>query len=157
MSTARQDIARLAAALAAGLLFGLGLAVSGMVNPAKVLGFLDIFGHWDPSLAGVMATAIPVTAVFYRLAARRPAALTGRPLPPSPARPIDRRLVAGALLFGVGWGAVGFCPGPAIEALVLDGRAWIFVGAMAAGMLGSKCWSRRSSIRAHDAGTEGDA
>lgn len=135
------DIARLAAALAASLLFGLGLAVSGMVNPAKVLGFLDIFGNWDPSLAGVMATAIPVTALFYRLAASRPASLTGRPLPPPPARAIDRRLVVGALLFGVGWGAVGFCPGPAIEALVLDGRAWMFVAAMAVGMLVSRWWS----------------
>ncbi len=119
----------------AGLLFGLGLAVSGMVNPGKVLGFLDIFGRWDPSLAGVMATAIPVTAVFYRLAARRRTSLTGTPLPSLPGRPIDRNLVIGALLFGMGWGSVGFCPGPAIEALVLDGRAWVFIGAMAAGML----------------------
>jgi hypothetical protein len=133
VSAPRQGIA-----FAAGLLFGLGLAVSGMVNPAKVLGFLDIFGHWDPSLAGVMATAIPVTALFYRLAGRRPASLTGSPLPPPPSRRIDRNLLAGALLFGVGWGAVGFCPGPAIEALVLDGRAWIFVGAMVVGMLAFK-------------------
>jgi hypothetical protein len=157
VSAARQDIPRLAAALAAGLLFGLGLAVSGMVNPAKVLGFLDIFGHWDPSLAGVMATAIPVTALFYRLAARRPASLTGRKLPPPPVRPIDGNLVAGALLFGVGWGAVGFCPGPAIEALVLDGRAWIFVGAMAAGMLGYRWWSSRSSSEAHEVDAKVDA
>ena len=69
------------------------------------------------------------------LAARRRTSLTGRPLPSLPGRPIDRNLVIGALLFGVGWGSVGFCPGPAIEALVLDGRAWIFIGAMAAGML----------------------
>ncbi len=143
MSSARQEIARQGIALGAGLLFGLGLALSGMVNPAKVLGFLDIFGHWDPSLAGVMATAIPVTAVFYRLAARRRTSLTGRPLPPPPAPVIDRPLVIGALLFGVGWGVVGFCPGPALEALVLDGRAWIFVGAMAAGMLVHKWWSGR--------------
>ncbi len=157
MSTAHQDIARLAAALAAGLLFGLGLAVSGMVNPAKVLGFLDIFGHWDPSLAGVMASAIPVTALFYRLAARRPVSLTGRPLPPTPTRPIDRNLVAGALLFGVGWGAVGFCPGPAIESLVLDGRAWIFSVAMAAGMLMFKWGSGRRRAKADETCTIVDA
>ena len=136
--------ARLATALLAGLLFGLGLAVSGMVNPAKVLGFLDIFGHWDPSLAGVMATAIPLTALLYRLAARRPATLAGRTLP-TPARPIDRRLVIGALLFGIGWGAVGFCPGPAIEALVLDQRAWLYIAAMAAGMAAHGWWNRRAT------------
>lgn len=150
-------MARLAAALAAGLLFGLGLAVSGMVNPAKVLGFLDIFGHWDPSLAGVMATAIPVTALFYRLAARRPASLTGRPLPPPPGRQIDRHLVAGALLFGVGWGTVGFCPGPALEALVLDRRAWVFVAAMAVGMLARTWASGRSAIVARETCTKVDA
>lgn len=135
MSIRRQAVARAGWALAAGLLFGLGLAVSDMVNPHKVLGFLDILGAWDPSLAGVMATAIPVTALIYRLAASRPASLTGAPIPPPPARPVDRRLVAGALVFGAGWGMVGFCPGPAIAALVLDARVWIFVAAMMAGML----------------------
>jgi uncharacterized membrane protein YedE/YeeE len=139
----RTDAARGGFALAAGLLFGLGLALSGMVNPAKVLGFLDIFGDWDPTLAGVMATAVPVTAVGYRLAARRPNSLTGAPHPAQPAPRIDRNLVAGALLFGVGWGLVGFCPGPAIEALVLDGRVWIFVAAMAAGTLAQRWWSGR--------------
>lgn len=138
------DILRLRIALAAGLLFGLGLAVSGMVNPAKVLGFLDIFGNWDPTLAGVMATAVPVTALFYRLAALRDTSLTGQPLPPPPARLIDRKLVTGALLFGAGWGMVGLCPGPALEDLVLNGRAWIFVAAMTAGMAAHRWWSGRS-------------
>jgi len=122
-------------ALVAGTIFGLGLAVSGMSNPAKVLGFLDLFGRWDPSLAAVMATAIPVTALFYALARRRGRTVSGAPLPAPPAPAIDRRLVLGALLFGVGWGLVGFCPGPAIEALALDIDAWLFVLAMVAGML----------------------
>ncbi len=141
MSGAGQEILRLRTAFAAGLLFGLGLAVSGMVNPARVLGFLDIFGHWDPALAGVMATAIPVTALFYRLAA----AGTGRPGPPPPSRVIDRRLVSGALVFGVGWGMVGLCPGPALEDLVFSGPVWLFVGAMAAGMAAYGRWNRRAA------------
>ncbi len=133
---------RLGVALGAGVLFGLGLAVSGMANPAKVLGFLDIFGPWDPSLAAVMATAIPVAALVYRAASHRPTSLTGSVHPTWPCRGVDRKLVIGAALFGVGWGTVGFCPGPAIEALVLDERAWIFVGAMALGMLAYEWRSR---------------
>jgi len=126
---------RAGTALAAGVLFGLGLALSGMVNPAKVLGFLDIFGPWDPSLAAVMATAIPVTWVFYRLAYRRGRALSDAALPPPPSPVIDLPLVLGALLFGVGWGLVGFCPGPALATLVLEPRSWLFLVALIAGML----------------------
>jgi len=127
--------ARAAIALVSGTIFGLGLAISGMIDPRKVLGFLDLFGSWDPSLIGVMATAIPVTFVFYRLSGRRRASLTGRPFPPPPSLPVDRRLILGAAIFGLGWGLAGLCPGPAIEALAFDARAMVFVTAMATGMI----------------------
>jgi uncharacterized membrane protein YedE/YeeE len=122
-------------ALLCGTLFGLGLAVSGMVDPAKVQGFLDIAGHWDPSLAGVMAGAIPVAALFYRFAASRDRSLSGAPLPTPPSAHIDRRLVVGSLIFGLGWGAAGMCPGPALAAWLVDERVLFFVAAMAAGMV----------------------
>jgi len=125
-------------ALLCGALFGLGLAVSGMVDPAKVQGFLDIAGHWDPSLAGVMAGAIPVAALFYRLAARRDRSLSGAALPAPPSPRIDRRLIVGSLIFGLGWGAAGMCPGPALAAWLVDARALFFVAAMAAGMIVQK-------------------
>lgn len=119
----------LAGALAAGLLFGCGLVVSGMVDPAKVLGFLDVAGDWDPSLACVMAGAIPVAALGFALARR-----LGRPVAPPP-RAIDGRLLGGAALFGVGWGLAGYCPGPALASLGFG--LWqpaLFVLAMLAGM-----------------------
>jgi len=122
-------------AFACGLLFGIGLLLSGMANPAKVLGFLDLAGHWDPSLAFVMAGAIALAAPAFRLARTRESSLAGAPMQLPASRRIDRRLVGGALLFGVGWGLAGFCPGPA---LVVAGngvpRAWLFVAAMLAGM-----------------------
>ncbi len=126
---------RLLAALGAGTLFGLGLAISQMVNPAKILGFLDITGNWDPSLALVMAGALAVTLVAFRVILRRP-----RPaLAPSfsvPARAaIDGRLIGGAVLFGVGWGLIGLCPGPAIASLAFGlGESVYFVIAMMGGM-----------------------
>lgn len=119
----------------AGLVFGIGLVVSQMVDPAKVLGFLDVAGSWDPSLALVMVGALAVTALGYRLTFRH-----GRPLAAErfqlPTRTdIDRPLVVGAVLFGLGWGTAGYCPGPAIASLAF-GRAEIvvFVLAMLAGM-----------------------
>lgn len=118
------------AAFAAGALFAVGLGVSGMTLPSKVIGFLDVTGDWDPSLAFVMVGAIGVYAAFLRLFPRRAA-------PPSIAasRPIDRRLIAGAALFGIGWGLSGYCPGPALTSLVtLTAPALIFVGAMVMGM-----------------------
>jgi uncharacterized membrane protein YedE/YeeE len=122
-------------AFACGLLFGIGLLVSGMANPAKVLGFLDLAGNWDPSLAFVMAGAIAVAAPAFWLARRRASSLAGAPIQLPTSRRIDGRLVGGALLFGAGWGLAGFCPGPA---LVAAGggqpRAWLFVAAMLAGM-----------------------
>jgi uncharacterized membrane protein YedE/YeeE len=124
----------LAAALGAGVLFGAGLVVSQMVDPGKVLAFLDFAGRWDPSLALVMAGALAVAVPGFRLAQARGApALGGRfDAPTNPA--IDRRLLAGAALFGVGWGLVGFCPGPAIASLAF-GRweSLVFVLAMLAG------------------------
>jgi uncharacterized membrane protein YedE/YeeE len=125
---------RLVAALGCGLLFGFGLALSRMVDPAVVRGFLDVTGDWDPSLAGVMAGAIPVTFLFYRIAARRGRTLTGGTLPAAPSRTIDKRLIGGALVFGIGWGLVGLCPAPALIAWVYQPWALAFIAAMAAGM-----------------------
>jgi hypothetical protein len=123
------------AALLAGLVFGLGLLVSGMADPAKVLGFLDLAGAWDPSLALVMAGAIGVGLPAFRLAGGRSHSLLGEEMRLPSARQVDRRLVLGSLAFGAGWGLAGFCPGPALVALGLgESRALIFVGAMLAGM-----------------------
>src|SRR6266487_2512089 len=124
------------APLICGLIFGAGLLISGMVQPTKVLGFLDIFGAWDPSLAVVMAAALAVSIPGFRLANGR-----SRPLLATrsfwPTRSdIDRRLIIGAALFGIGWGLVGLCPGPAIESLAtLSPGVFVFVAAMAAGIL----------------------
>ena len=124
------------AAFASGLVFGVGLIVSGMFNPAKVLGFLDLFGTWDPSLALVMAGAIAVGAPAFAVAARRPASFLQTPVLLPMARSVDRRLVLGSLLFGVGWGLAGFCPGPAFVALGAGyAKAAVFTVSMVAGML----------------------
>lgn len=126
---------RLVSALAAGLLFGMGLAVSGMVDPAKVLNFLDFAGTWDPSLAFVLAGATGTAAIGLRLARRRPMPLFADTFHLPTARDIDRRLVIGSALFGVGWGLVGLCPGPALSDLSLDPTGvGLFVAAMLAGM-----------------------
>ena len=118
-----------------GLLFGAGLVVSGMTDPFKVIGFLDVTGLWDPSLAFVMAGAILVGAVAYRLAGKRDAAILGGPIRLPARAVVDRRLVAGSLVFGIGWGLAGFCPGPALAALGAGyGKAAAFVAAMLAGM-----------------------
>lgn len=123
------------AALAAGLVFGIGLIVSGMANPAKVLGFLDIAGAWDPSLMLVMAGAAGVAAVAFATVRRRANSLLGEEIALPTSRGIDRRLVTGSLLFGVGWGMAGFCPGPALVALGTgSAKALVFVLAMLAGM-----------------------
>ncbi len=133
-------MARILAALAAGALFGVGLVLSGMANPAKVLAFLDLAGHWDPSLAFVMAGAIPVAAIGFRLGAKRAGPLCAPPpgaegFAPPPRGLVDARLIGGAVLFGAGWGLAGFCPGPALAALGFGGwQPWLFVAAMLAGM-----------------------
>jgi len=136
-------------ALLAGTLFGLGLAVSQMINPAKVLAFLDIAGRWDPSLALVMAGALGVTALGYRLALRRPAPLLAERFEVPTLREIDRRLLAGAAVFGIGWGLVGFCPGPAIASLAFGVKeSLIFVAAMLAGMALFRVSNRKTPLPA---------
>lgn len=118
-----------------GLLFGLGLILAGMVNPANVLGFLDLAGQWNPSLALVMGGALLVGLAAFPLARKRHASLLGAPMRLPSARQIDRRLVLGGLAFGIGWGLAGFCPGPALAALAFGGaKAWLFFAAMLAGM-----------------------
>ncbi|BES71256.1 hypothetical protein RE428_22740 [Marinobacter nanhaiticus D15-8W] len=122
-------------AFATGLVFGIGLLVSGMANPEKVLGFLDLAGPWDPSLAFVMVGAILVGLVAFTIARRRVTSFLGQPIRLPTATQVDRKLVVGALLFGVGWGLAGFCPGPALVALGAGkAEAAIFVVAMVVGM-----------------------
>lgn len=121
--------------LLAGLVFGLGLILSGMASPAKVLGFLDLAGAWDPSLALVMAGAIAVGMPAFAFARWRETTLLGLALRLPAARAIDRRLLGGSLLFGAGWGLAGFCPGPALVALGMgELKAVVFVAAMLGGM-----------------------
>jgi uncharacterized membrane protein YedE/YeeE len=126
----------LVAPLAAGLVFGLGLIAAGMTDPAKVLAFLDLAGAWDPSLALVMGGAIAVALVPFGWARRRGRTLGGEPVQWPAARGIDARLLLGGLLFGIGWGLAGLCPGPAIVALAAGlADVWLFVLAMLAGLL----------------------
>ncbi len=124
-----------AAAAAVGLVFGIGLLVSEMSNPAKVLGFLDLTGSWDPSLALVMAGAIAVGVVGFAMARRRNTSILGLPMRLPSNRKMDRKLALGAAIFGAGWGIAGFCPGPALVALGNGApQALWFVLAMLAGM-----------------------
>lgn len=139
-------------AFAAGLMFGTGLIVSGMSDPAKVLGFLDLAGKWDPSLALVMAGAIAVGLAAFALAKRRRTTWLNLPMLLPEARQMDKRLLAGSALFGVGWGLAGICPGPA---LVLAGaglpQGLLFVAAMIGGMAVFEMLERiaRSRVRRH--------
>lgn len=128
-------MSRMITALLIGFVFGTGIALSGMINPAKVLNFFDVAGTWDPSLAFVMGGALLVTAIGYRLVLKNPAPLldTGFHLPAR--KDIDLPLLAGAGLFGVGWGIAGFCPGGSIPALGLgEPAAMIFVASMVCGI-----------------------
>lgn len=123
-------------ALASGLVFGIGLILAGMTEPLKVKGFLDLAGAWDPSLALVMAGAIAVGALAFARARRRERSWTGALMEIPTSRTVDARLVTGGVLFGVGWGIAGFCPGPALVALGSGmGAAGIFVAAMLVGMV----------------------
>jgi uncharacterized membrane protein YedE/YeeE len=129
-----------------GLLFGAGLIVSGMTDPFKVIGFLDIAGAWDPSLAFVMAGAVLVGLLAFRIAGRRAAAVLGGPMHLPAASAIDRRLITGSVVFGIGWGLAGFCPGPALVALGAGySKAAVFVLAMLAGMALYELLERRSA------------
>ena len=121
-------------ALLSGLLFGLGLAVSGMTDPDKVLNFLDITGQWDPSLALVMAAALAVSMPGFAWTRRRQRSFTGEPLPALPPQSLTARLLLGSALFGIGWGIAGYCPGPALANLARGSvEALLFVTAMLAG------------------------
>lgn len=123
-------------AFMAGLLFGFGLLLAGMANPSKVLAFLDLAGAWDPSLALVMIGAIGTAIVPLTWARQRSRSLLGRPMQLPARRELDKRLIGGALLFGIGWGIAGICPGPAVATLLTGHwRAIVFVLAMLAGMM----------------------
>lgn len=126
---------RFFSALVIGLIFGAGIALSGMANPAKVLNFFDVAGSWDPSLAFVMGGALVVTAIGYTFVLKRKAPVFDRLFHLPTRRDIDLPLLAGSAVFGIGWGITGFCPGGAIPALGLGySDAWVFVGSMVAGI-----------------------
>ena len=132
------------ASLLAGLVFGLGLIVSGMADPAKVLSFLDLVGAWDPSLAFVMAGAIAVGVLAFAIARKRTVSFLGAAMKLPTSRDIDRRLVIGSVVFGVGWGIAGFCPGPGLVALGMgEVKALVFVVAMLLGMGAFELLERR--------------
>lgn len=134
------------AALVSGLLFGLGLAVAQMVNPAKVIGFLDVAGRWDPSLAFVMVGAIGVAFVFFRIILKSPAPKFDPLFKVPDIKAIDRNLIVGSGIFGMGWGLIGFCPGPAISSLTY-GRIEpvIFLAAMFVGFYVERVWRLRAA------------
>ncbi len=137
-------------ALLAGLLFGFGLLLAGMANPAKVLGFLDLAGHWDPSLALVMVAAIAVGLPFFTWARRHDRSLLGGLMQLPQRRDLDGRLVGGSLLFGVGWGIAGICPGPALVTFAAGyWQGALFCLAMLVGMaLHAACeWQRKTQRR----------
>jgi uncharacterized membrane protein YedE/YeeE len=133
------------ATFVSGLLFGLGLVVSGLINPAKVLNFLDITGSWDASLALTMGAAVVTTGLGYLFVLAKPAPLLGGNFHLPPATAVDGRLITGAALFGIGWGVVGYCPGPAIAALSAGSvLTFVFVAAMLAGMAVSRALTLRN-------------
>lgn len=141
-------------ALLAGLMFGVGLGIAGMTQPAVVLGFLDVGGAWDPRLLFVMAGAVPVTAIGYRLAwrARKPRYEASFDVPS--AQHLDRRLLIGAALFGIGWGIAGYCPGPALASLAGGvGSVWLLVAMMVLGWWLASRWPMRSNRRSSTRGS----
>ncbi len=144
-ASAPNTLAQTLVTLTAGLLFGLGLGFSQMIDPLRVIGFLDIFGTWDPTLAFVMGGAVLVTLISFRLILRRPTPLLSRKFFVPTRSDIDRPLVLGAALFGIGWGLGGYCPGPAIASLSLgSANPVLFVAAMIAGSLAHKALSSRA-------------
>lgn len=134
---------RIGPPVVSGMLFGAGLTLSGMTDPARVRGFLDIFGNWDPTLAFVMGGAVLVMAIAWRLRARMLRPMFGEKFSLPDRKDLDARLIAGSILFGIGWGIAGLCPGPAIASLALSPAAALpFVIAMLAGMLLQKIVSQ---------------
>lgn len=132
----------------AGLVFGMGLLLSGMADPAKVLGFLDLAGPWDPSLALVMGGAMAVAAPAFAWARRRGRTLRDTPLHVPEQRQLDGRLIAGSLTFGAGWGIAGFCPGPALVGMAAgNAGALLFVAAMVVGMAAFSLVERVKTLR----------
>jgi uncharacterized membrane protein YedE/YeeE len=130
-----------------GLLFGFGLLISGMTQPQKVLGFLDIFGRWDPTLAFVMAAALVVSSTGYALLRQRKRPMLAAQYLWPTRTDIDRRLIVGSMLFGIGWGLVGLCPGPALVNLAsLMPSVMVFVVAMAFGVIIKDLWDRRLAV-----------
>ncbi|HSD11361.1 MAG TPA: YeeE/YedE family protein [Candidatus Binatia bacterium] len=149
---------RASASLLAGVLFGAGLTISRMVNPAKVIGFLDFFGRWDPSLAFVMGSALVVTFACFRFILRRPHPLFALEFRVPSARRIDSRLIGGSALFGIGWGLAGYCPGPAVASLAYGRwQSATFVLAMIVGMALGERWGVPNRAPAEEEGkTFGD-
>ena len=138
--------------LLAGLVFGLGLALSGMTSPAKVLDFLDLAGNWDPSLLFVLGGAVGVTAIVFRWILRRKKPLFSDQFFLPLAKNIDGKLIVGALIFGIGWGISGYCPGPAIASLASPNwETWIFLPAMLAGILLQRVLAGSRNKQAADA------
>ncbi|MEF8718070.1 MAG: YeeE/YedE family protein [Candidatus Accumulibacter necessarius] len=130
-------------ALVAGLLFGMGLMLSGMTNPGEVLGFLDWSGVWSPDLIGVLGSAVLVSLIGFQFARRMDKPWFEAEFPALPRKSIDRPLLMGAMLFGVGWGLAGYCPGPALAGLALGNEeVLVFLGAMLCGGLLQQAWSR---------------
>ena len=125
--------------LISGLLFGFGLALSGMVSPSKVIGFLDLTGNWDPSLAFVMGGGVLVTVITFRYILKQPHPFFGKEFKLPTRTDLDKRLITGAVIFGLGWGLGGLCPGPALSSLAYGNpKIFVFVGAMVAGILIAK-------------------
>lgn len=133
--------------LVVGVIFGAGLALSDMVNPARVQAFLDIAGEWDPTLMLVMGAALVPSAIAYLIRRRLRRPLLGNTFSIPEGRSLDRPLLVGAMMFGIGWGLVGFCPGPAIAGLVLGAwQPWLFVAAMLTGMLLHRIFSQTRAV-----------
>ena len=135
---------RLITALIIGAIFGTGLAIAGMLNPSKVVGFLDIFGDWDPSLAFVMGGGVLVNAIGHRFVMKRKAPIQCAIFSMPRSTNIDKPLVIGSVIFGIGWGLSGLCPGPVVGSLLLNGQAMLpFFGLLIAGRLVGRIVMRR--------------